>query len=230
MTASPGDDAAARLQRSWQANARAGRAQCTSSASRAAAQARMPPSSKRCSPAARAASSTWAAARAGSRALAARGLEVIGIDASVALVDAARALGGARFECASYADLAADPVAYGTFDAVACNFALLDADLDSPLRAARACLQSRGHLFVQTLHPFAVEPPYADGWRVEHFAGLDGFSEAMPWYFRALSGWFDALHAGGFAVDGVGEPVDPASGRLLSLLLRASLQQLRAAQ
>ena len=161
------------------------------------------------------------------RALAAQGLDVVGVDASATLVDAARGLGGARFECASYADLAADPAAFGVFDAVACNFALLDADLHTPLRAAHACLQPRGRLFVQTLHPLTVDAPYADGWRVEHFAGLDGFGEPMPWYFHTLSGWFDALHAAGFVVDGLHEPPDPVSGRSLSLLLRASLQQLR---
>lgn len=161
------------------------------------------------------------------RALSAQGLDVVGIDASVALVDAARELGGARFERTSYADLAANGFAFGDFDAVVCNFALLDADLHTPLRAAHACLRPHGHLFVQTLHPLAVEAPYADGWRVEHFTGLDGFDEPMPWYFHTLSGWFDALHAAGFVVDGLHEPPDPASGRPLSLLLRASLQQLR---
>lgn len=158
------------------------------------------------------------------RALAADGCAVVGIDASPELVAAARALGGARFEVAAYAELAgrAD---LGRFDAVVFNFALLGEDLRTPLQAAHALLHADGALIVQTVHPWlaGADGAYADGWRSETFAGFGtGFREPMPWYFRTLGAWLRALREAGFRVEDCVEPVDPASGRPLSLLLRAA--------
>ncbi|GAA0722117.1 class I SAM-dependent methyltransferase [Dokdonella soli] len=161
------------------------------------------------------------------RALAARGREVVGIDASPELVSAARALGGGRFEIASYAGLAARTQAFGVFDAVACNFSLLGEDVQMPLRAAREALRSGGSLVVQTVHPWAAcgNDPYVDGWRIETFETFGGkFNEPMPWYFRTLSSWLRDLRSNSFVIDEMIEPVDPASGRPLSLLLRCSPQ------
>lgn len=157
------------------------------------------------------------------RALAGEGREIVGVDASPELIATAQALGGARFEVAAYADLAARSD-LGRFDAVVFNFALLGEDLHAPLQAARALLRSGGTLIVQTVHPWpaAAGGAYADGWRTETFAGFgDGFREAMPWYFRTLGSWLRALHAEGFRVEACIEPVDATDGRLLSLLLHA---------
>lgn len=224
MTAPPDEDATARLQRSWQSNAqawtRAVREQRIASrragTDAAIVDALLASGARRildfgCG-------EGWLA-----RVLAARGCDVVGIDASAALVEAARLLGGARYACASYAGLVANPGAFGVFDAVACNFALLDADLATPLAAARACLRPRGQLFVQTLHPLGDAGPYSDGWRLEEFSGLEGFTEPMPWYFRTLSSWFAGFGAAGFVIDGIDEPYDADTRRPLSLLLRASL-------
>lgn len=88
------------------------------------------------------------------RALAARGCEVVGIDASPELIAAARELGGARFESIAYADLVAR--ALGRFDAAVFNFALLGDDLRTPLTAARSLLADNGLLFIQTVHPWLI--------------------------------------------------------------------------
>jgi len=155
------------------------------------------------------------------RALAAHGCDVVGIDASPELITAARGLGGVRFEAIAYADI--DARELGRFDAVVFNFALLGDDLRAPLAAARSLLADGGHLFVQTVHPWSAcgEAPYADGWRVETFDAFGGeFREPMPWYFRTLRGWSDALREAGFAIEAVVEPV--ADGKPLSLLMRAS--------
>lgn len=155
------------------------------------------------------------------RALAARGCEVVGIDARPELIAAARTLGGARYETLSYADLHAN--ALGHFDTAVFNFALLGEDLRTPLAAACSLLVEGGRLFVQTVHPWSAcgDAPYADGWHIETFDAFGSeFREPMPWYFRTLSGWIDVLHAAGFSVDAVSEPV--ADGKPLSLLLRAS--------
>ncbi len=155
------------------------------------------------------------------RALAARGCEVVGIDASPELIAAARELGGARFESIAYADLVAR--ALGRFDAAVFNFALLGDDLRTPLTAARSLLADNGLLFIQTVHPWLTcgDAPYADGWRIETFDEFGGeFREPMPWYFRTLQSWSDALRAAGFAIDAIVEPA--ADGKPLSLLMRAS--------
>jgi len=159
------------------------------------------------------------------RALAARGCEVVGVDGSPELIAAANELGGARFERASYAELAARAAGFGRFDAVACNFALLGADLGEPLRAAHALLHAAGCLLVQTVHPWTAcgEEAYADGWRNETFAAFGGeFRAPMPWYFRTLGSWADAIGAAGFRVARWIEPLDRASGRPLSLLIEAA--------
>ncbi|NCT67123.1 MAG: class I SAM-dependent methyltransferase [Rhodanobacteraceae bacterium] len=160
------------------------------------------------------------------RELAARGCDVVGVDGSAELIVAARALGGARFEVATYAQLASGALDLGRFDAVVCNFALLGEDLRAPLDAARSLLRSGGALLVQTVHPWAAcgEMAYADGWRVETFTAFgDGFHEPMPWYFRTLASWLAAIRAGGFEIRDVIEPVAADSGKPLSLLLAATL-------
>ena len=66
------------------------------------------------------------------------------------------------------------------------------------------------------------EAPYRDGWKTETFRGFgEGFTEAMPWYFRTLTSWVTLLQATGFGLVEVREPVHPDSGRPLSLLLIA---------
>ena len=157
-----------------------------------------------------------------SRALDARGCEVVGIDASPELVAAARELGGARFEAITYADLALH--ALGRFDAVVFNFALLGDDLRTPLAAARALLADGGRLFVQTVHPWIAkgDAPYADGWRTETFAGFgEGFVEPMPWYFRTFASWVALIDSCNFHIARIDEPLDVASGRPLSLVIDA---------
>lgn len=162
------------------------------------------------------------------RALVARGREVVGIDASAELVAAANELGGARFETLSYAELDAHASELGRFGAAVCNFALLGEDLGAPLRALGGLLEPGGRLIVQTVHPWTAcgDAPYADGWRVETFAGFgEEFREATPWYFRTLASWLAAFPANGFLVERVAEPFDAAGGRPLSLLLQAALRE-----
>lgn len=159
------------------------------------------------------------------RALAAHGIEAVGIDVSAPLVDAARAAGSGRFEVLPYAGLADAARRLGNFDALACNFALLEEDIVPMLRDLHVLLAPGGHLVIQTVHPWTAcgDEAYRDGWRLEDFAafGDQAFPEPMPWYFRTLATWLANLDDAGYRVDRLREPAHPGTARPLSLLLEA---------
>lgn len=156
------------------------------------------------------------------RALASHGIDVTGIDASEPLIEAAQALGGARFLAISYEELIRNPAAAGTtFDAIVANFSLLDDRIEPILRGMATLLTDDGRLIVQTVHPaFACgDQPYADGWRTETFAGFPGeWPEAMPWYFRTIESWSRAFADAGLAVARMREPVHPGRSTPASLV------------
>ncbi|HYW33475.1 MAG TPA: class I SAM-dependent methyltransferase [Gemmatimonas sp.] len=168
------------------------------------------------------------------RTLAAPGRDVLGVDGSAGLIEAANALalddesdsdsaGPVRFEVAGYETIAAnDDVARGPFDLVVCNFALLDQDLVPLLRALARRLSPGGTLLVQTVHSWMAmgDAPYRSGWREETFATFDvPFPTPMPWYYRTLGAWTESLRDAGLAVRMIEEPLHPETGRPLSMLL-----------
>ncbi|MFV3305366.1 class I SAM-dependent methyltransferase [Pseudomonas sp. NY15181] len=156
------------------------------------------------------------------RALARRGSECVGVDASASLVEAARQSGGGRFEVMDYAGLITEGESLGRFDALVCNFALLDESIAPLLLALRELLEPAGRLLIQTVHPWSAcgDEPYADGWRLETFAAFgEAFSAPMPWYFRTLESWLALLASSGWRVRQLREPRHPESGKPCSLLL-----------
>lgn len=157
------------------------------------------------------------------RALAERGIPAVGVDASLPLIEAARAGGAGTFYQASYAELSADPQVLGTdFDAAIFNFALLDEGTLPVLRAVRRLVAPSGSIFIQTVHPWTARggEPYCDAWRVETFADFGrGFSEPMPWYFRTLESWVGLLLQSGIGICEIREPSHPEHGNPLSLLI-----------
>jgi 2-polyprenyl-3-methyl-5-hydroxy-6-metoxy-1,4-benzoquinol methylase len=159
------------------------------------------------------------------RALAEQGVAVTGIDGSLPLVERARELGGGTFEVLLYEDLVAEPQRVaGPFDVIVCNFSLLGETIGPLLRALRPRLSAEGGLLIQTVHPFTAcgEEPYQNGWRIETFANFGkAFPEQMPWYFRTVGSWLQALQQAGWRVTDLAEPLHPDTGRPLSLLLTA---------
>ena len=157
------------------------------------------------------------------RTLAARGVQATGIDVSAPLVDAASALGGARYEVVTYARLEADAtVVPGPWSVIACNFALLADPLHPLLAALRTRLAPGGTLLIQTVHPWSArgDAPYEPGWRTESFdAFAVPFPSPMPWYYRTLASWHDELRLAGLHVTRIVEPLHPTTGAPLSLLL-----------
>lgn len=160
------------------------------------------------------------------RAFAVRGVACTGVDASPPLVDAARRAGGGNFEVIDYAALANSEALPGPYDAIACNFALLGEHIVPLLAALRRRLAPEGRLVIHTVHPWMAcgDGEYADGWRSETFAafGAGRFKESMPWYFRTLPRWLADLGEAGLVVENLREPLDPNTGRPLSLLLIAA--------
>ncbi|MEM6325805.1 MAG: class I SAM-dependent methyltransferase [Bacteroidota bacterium] len=160
------------------------------------------------------------------RALAARGLEVTGVDASASLVAAAHSAGGGRFLVASYEELARQtvPLPPSPFDVAVFNFSLLTEAVSPVLQAVRRAVRPGGRLVIQTVHPLITDPaqPYTDGWRVEDFAGMGGgFSREMPWYFRTIGSWVREVRAAGWRLESIDEPLHPETRRPASLLLIA---------
>ena len=156
------------------------------------------------------------------RALAAEGIETAGVDASAALVEAARGAGGGSFAVRSYAEITERPEVVGEgYDAIVFNFALFEEELVPLLSALRGSLAPGGALIVQTIHPWsdAGRGAYRDGWRTETFDGFAGFSEPMPWYFRTLASWLGVLRESGYRLERLKEPAHPETGEPLSLLM-----------
>lgn len=159
------------------------------------------------------------------RALAERHTTATGIDGCGELVAAAReADPEGDYRLLSFADFVASPdAAGGPFDVAVFNFALLDDQGADLLAAAASLLAAGGVVIVQTLHPWAVDGPYRDGWRSEDFATIAEPGEnwrPMPWYFRTLQSWVGLVRDAGLALEDLREPVGP-DGAPLSLLLVA---------
>ncbi|WP_043200894.1 class I SAM-dependent methyltransferase [Pseudomonas putida] len=157
------------------------------------------------------------------RALDDRGIEAVGVDGDRTLVDAARAAGSAEVHLASYAQLADAQAYVGTgYDVVCANFALLHQDVIPLLAAMKDLLVPGGALVIQTLHPWSVAGgEYQDGWRKESFAGFTGNWQPMPWYFRTLASWLNALDMAGLRLVSLQEPQHPQSAVPQSLLMVA---------
>jgi len=157
------------------------------------------------------------------RALADRGIDAVGVDGDAVLVEAARAAGSSAVHKASYEQLAAEEVDIGgDYDLICANFALLHQDIIPLLAAMKALMAPSGTMVIQTLHPWSTaNGDYQDGWREESFAGFAGQWQPMPWYFRTLASWLNALDMAGLRLVNLQEPQHPQSAVPQSLLLVA---------
>ncbi|WP_323847045.1 class I SAM-dependent methyltransferase [Microbulbifer magnicolonia] len=158
------------------------------------------------------------------RALAANGIDVWGVDAVPALIEAAQRRAGPRehYRQLSYEALSAGALQV-RFDLLVCNFSLLGRESVKGLfGATRKLLNPGGHLLVQTLHPLAAcgDAAYRDGWRPGSWQGFsEDFTDPAPWYFRTLDSWFALYRRNGLEVVDLREPLHPETGRPASLIL-----------
>jgi 2-polyprenyl-3-methyl-5-hydroxy-6-metoxy-1,4-benzoquinol methylase len=154
------------------------------------------------------------------RALSARGVGVLGVDAVPDLIARAQALGGGEFRVCDYESIAKRQWQADAVDAIVCNFSLLGRDsVESLIAALPGYLGEPGHLIIQTLHPRAAcgDKPYQDGWREGSWAGFSSdFGDPAPWYFRTIESWSALLQRCDFDIIECREPcaahaVTPAS-------------------
>ena len=158
------------------------------------------------------------------RSVSTHGYEVTGLDSSEALVAHAREAGGGSFFTQSYQELVCNPSQYaGPFGLIVANFSLLGESIGPLLESLRLRLLPDGNILIQTLHPFIFGPDarYESGWHIETFAQMSpAFCAPMPYYFRTFGGWVEELAAAGLEIERCREPLDPETGRPLSLLLQ----------
>jgi 2-polyprenyl-3-methyl-5-hydroxy-6-metoxy-1,4-benzoquinol methylase len=158
------------------------------------------------------------------RDLAAKGIACTGVDAIPALIDLAKAKGGAEYFVYGYADLMLQKfVPQNLFDVVAINFALFEDDptLRKLFVSLKALLNKEGSLVIQTLHPVTAcgNASYEDGWREGTWAGFSNqFTQPAPWYFRTIESWKSLLTSANYTIVEMAEPTNPVSKLPASLI------------
>ncbi|NQZ06204.1 MAG: class I SAM-dependent methyltransferase [Algicola sp.] len=146
------------------------------------------------------------------RALAHKGMDVLGVDVVPQLLEAARCKGAGRFKTIAYEDFSA-AVPGEKFDVIVCNFSLLgDESVEHFFKQAHNMINDGGALIVQTIHPVVAcaDEPYQDGWRAGSWTGFsEQFTDPAPWYFRTMDSWKALFTANGLILEKVIEPINP---------------------
>ncbi len=168
------------------------------------------------------------------RELACRNIEMVGIDASPPLIEAARESELATYQVMDFQKLDVASASLGLFDAVVCNFCLLQADLEPVLRSLQGLLRPHGSLVIQTVHPDAIASPepaisavpaitLTDGWQWETFESFgSAFQVGMPWFFRTAESWLQVLSRSGWKLEQRLDPRHPQTQAPLSLIFVAT--------
>jgi 2-polyprenyl-3-methyl-5-hydroxy-6-metoxy-1,4-benzoquinol methylase len=160
------------------------------------------------------------------RALFKYGIDVLGIDATPALITQAQKEGGGDFQVMSYEEFAQGKLSR-TFDAVASNFALLGKEsVEDVFRTVPSVLNQGGYFFVQTIHPLVAtdEQAYEDGWRSGSWAGFSSqFTDPAPWYFRTLESWIKLFESVDLRIREMREPKHPKTNKPASVLFIAQI-------
>ena len=155
------------------------------------------------------------------RELAARNIDVVGIDVVPEFIDEAQRVGGGDFRAMSYEEIAAGKLSVSG-DVIVCNFALLGKEsVEGLFRVAPSLLNPHGSFVVQTLHPVLAcgDFPYRDGWREGSWAGFNtAFTDPAPWYFRTLESWVTLFVNNGLRLREVREPLHPKTQKPASII------------
>ncbi|HEX6748458.1 MAG TPA: class I SAM-dependent methyltransferase [Longimicrobium sp.] len=167
------------------------------------------------------------------RELASHGHEVVALDGSARMIELAEAAGGdIEYGEIPFSVAAQEPRRLlGAFGTIVFNFSLLDQRITPILSAAGAVLFPYGRILIQAAHPAAMlgdVPEYRDGWRhIEEVAPGVTLMRAVPWYFRTFTTWVLELRRAGLLLVETYEPLDPATGRPVSLMLHVTIPERR---
>lgn len=160
------------------------------------------------------------------RDLAAKVIDVVGVDVVPDLIEQAQKAGGGLFHVASYEEIAAGKLIISV-DVMVCNFSLLGKEsVEGLFRAAPSLLNSHGAFIVQTIHPVAAcgDSPYQDGWRAGSWAGFSSyFTDPPPWYFRTLESRVKLFLDSGLQLLEMREPIHPQTQKPASVIFIAEV-------
>ena len=168
------------------------------------------------------------------RELAAHRHRVTAFDGSPLMLELAlrEGPGTADYRLLTYDEAAAGPRRMGgVFGTVVFNFSLLDARITPVLSAVGSVLFPYGRILIQAAHPASAlegADGYRDGWRTlaEAAPGV-ALPSPVPWYFRTFTTWVLELRRAGLLLVETYEPLDPATGRPVSLILSATIPEKR---
>ena len=168
------------------------------------------------------------------RELAAHRHRVTAFDGAPLMVELAlrEGPGTADYRLLSYDDAAAGPRRMGgAFGTVVFNFSLLDERITPVLTAAGKVLFPYGRILIQAAHPVSEvggAHGYRDGWRTLDEAGPGvALTSPVPWFFRTFTTWVLELRRAGLLLVETYEPLDPATGLPVSLILSATIPERR---
>ncbi|MCS6968982.1 MAG: methyltransferase domain-containing protein [Cytophagales bacterium] len=125
----------------------------------------------------------------------------------------------------SYEEVLAGRLNKRSYDAIVFNFSLLEKELTEKLLAyLPSLLNHKGHLLIQTLHPFRwnFNQPYQSHWESQFDETLPALLRITPpWYARTISDWIHLVLNSGFQLVRIEEPLCLVTQQPISLLLVA---------
>ena len=158
------------------------------------------------------------------------GITSVGIDATKSLIDQAKTKRGSFF-VKTYEEIIEDNhVPLAPYEAIIFNFCLYHKEeTEHVLQAAKAFLNKRKLIIIQTLHPFAflgTDFTYQNQWIEDSWKGLKGdFHSPHRWYYRTLEGWATTIRNSGLRIVDIKEPTAPEATTPSSIIFVLSAHE-----
>lgn len=143
------------------------------------------------------------------RALGNHGIDLIGVDATLALIDSARLKSNHPFHQISYEEIVDGKKIDGApFQSIICNYCLYKKEETAHLiKTLPTLLNDHGRIIIQTVHPFNLckdNQPYQSRWIDNAWHGLDGnFTAPHAWYARSISDWISVFHQSSLVLEDI---------------------------
>ena len=150
------------------------------------------------------------------RELTDRGFEVTGVDATKALISAARNKGKGNFHHLSYKEIeSGKTIPESPFDSIVLNFCLYEKNISGLLLEIQNSLVQDGSIFIQSIHPYFLiqnKLGYKSQWIADSWKGLKGnFKSAHEWYARTMEDWHKEISKSNLHLNNLIEPLNDQS-------------------